>query len=279
MIERVLFDIAETRFVRGCVSLLNRLPCPGSRWPVKVYGHRMFANKNDRYLSLWLRKTRLSEALECKLVSRLCRPGMFVADVGANLGFYSLLLARFVGPTGRVWAFEPDPSNFAALQRNVRANGYSNIETINKAVGAVSKQDSLFISDIHTGDHRTYATSESRKMVPIDVVALDDFFAPEQRIDLIKMDIQGSEGKALEGMKRILTSNRELAILMELWPTGLRQAGSVPEKVFGDLRSLGFGVELCDEKSGVLKRVDDPAALVNSLKRNEYVNVLLTSPK
>jgi FkbM family methyltransferase len=275
MIERVLFDIAETRLARVFISLLNRLPCPGSRWPVNVYGHRMFANKNDRYGSLWLRKMGLVERFETQLVSQLCKPGMFVADVGANVGFYTLLFARRVGPSGRVWAFEPDPSNFAALQRNATASSYSNIVAINKAAGAVSKRDYLFLSDIHSGDHHTYATGESRRSVPIEVVALDDFFAPEQPIDLVKMDIQGSEGKALEGMSRILRSNPGLTILMEFWPMALRQAGSDPEKLLRDLQALGMVVELCDERTGKLRKVADPVGLSSFSKRNQYVNILV----
>jgi len=278
MIERVLFDIAETRFVRTCVSLLNRLPCPGSRFPVKVYGHRMFAGKYDRYLSLWLRKFRLSETLECKLVCELCRPGMFVVDVGANIGFYSLLLARYVGPAGRVLAFEPDPENFSMLKRNIEANGYSNINPINKAVGAVSTKDYLYLSDIHTGDHRTYPC-DRRRTIPVEVVALDDFLPREQRVDLIKIDIQGFEGKALEGMKRILRSHPEVTILMEFWPKGLTQAGSVPEEVLDGLRTLGLKIEVCSERTGALQAVEDPSKLVKSLVRNQYINVLVSSAR
>jgi len=278
MIESVLFDIGETRFVRTCVSLINRLPCPGSRFPLTVYGHRMFVAKNDRYLSLWLRKLRLAETLECRLVAKWCRPGMCVADIGANAGFYSLLLARCVGATGHVWAFEPDAVNFAMLQRNVEANGYSNITMNRKAVGAASGQDRLYVSDIHTGDHRTYP-SEPREAVPIEVVALDDYFPAEQRIDLIKMDIQGSEGKALEGMKRILREQRDLMLLLEFWPLGLRQAGSVPEQVIESLQKLGLTVEVCNERTGALQSVEDASRLANSLVGNQYINLLVSSAK
>jgi FkbM family methyltransferase len=278
MIERVLFDIGETRFVRTCVSLMNRLACPGSRFPVKVYGHRMFVAKNDRYLSLWLRKFHLSETLECRLVSKLCRPGMCVADVGANAGFYSLLFARHVGPAGRVWAFEPDPVNFAMLQRNVEANGYSNVTMINKAVGAASGKDYLYISDIHTGDHRTYP-SEPRDRVPVEVVALDDYFPAGQKIDVIKIDIQGSEGKALEGMSRTLREQRELTILMEFWPKGLSQAGFIPEKVIRDLQELGLKVEVCDKRTGAWEAVEDPSRLAKSLVGNQYTNVVVSSAR
>jgi len=279
MIDRVLFDIAQTGPGRRFVSLLNRFPCPGSRWPLKVFGHRMFANKNDRYGSLWLRKLRLVETFECRLVRQLCKPGMFVADVGANVGVYSLLFARCAGPSGRVWAFEPDPGNFAALQRNVAANGYANVCTVNKAVGAVSKTDYLFLSEIHSGDHHTYATAETRRRVPVEIVALDDFFAPDQRLDFIKMDIQGSEGHALEGMQRILRHNRGLTLLMEFWPAALRQAGSVPEQVLEGLRSMGFALELCDEKTRTLRPIGDFAELSRALGRNQYVNLLVSSPR
>ena len=107
-----------------------------------------------------------------------------------------------MGPQGHVFAFEPDPLNFALLKLNVRQNGYSDVTLVPKAVAARSERRQLFRNLANRGDHRIYASSDGRESVDIETVALDEFFAGDPRpIDFIKMDIQGAEGEALAGMQ------------------------------------------------------------------------------
>jgi FkbM family methyltransferase len=266
--------LVESRFVRPIAASINRLPLPYARLPVQVRGHRMFAHSLDRYLALWLWKLALHEATEARLLASLCKPGMCVVDVGANIGFYSLLFARWVGPTGNVCAFEPDPKNFATLQGNLSANRCLNVRAVNSAVGATSAEGHLYLSDVHKGDHRVYQSDGGRKEIPIRIVALDDYFASDQRIDLVKMDIQGAEGMALAGMQRVITSNPDLAMLFEFWPRGLRNAGSSPEGILTDLQEKGFTIEQIDERSGELVELENVDGLVKSLPGDRYTNLL-----
>jgi FkbM family methyltransferase len=201
----------------------------------------MVAHTLDRYIALWLWRFGRIESFETDILARLCQPGMVALDIGANIGYYSLLLARYVGDRGCVWAFEPDLGNFATLKRNLKENNCTNIKAVNSAVGARSERRDLYVSRSHNGDHRIYQLQDShRTAIPVDVVALDEFFSDTERIDLIKMDIQGAEGMALAGMKRILRDTPQLTILMEFWPIGLTQAGFVPEQVLTGLQSMGF---------------------------------------
>jgi hypothetical protein len=110
------------------------------------------------------------------------------------------------------------------------------------------------------------------------MIALDDFFPPDQRIDLVKMDIQGAEGMALAGMKRVIKSNPDLMIVLEFWPSGLREAGSSPEGTLEGLQEHGFTVEQIDRRSGELRNVQSLAGLVKALPGNRYTN-LLARPK
>ena len=92
-------------------------------------------------------------------------------------------------------------------------------------------------------DHRTYLTHNSaRRIVQIDMVALDDYFKPGQRVDFIKMDIQGYELHALRGAGRVLAENSTISVLLELWPFGLKQAGAGWEPLIALLR--GFDEDL-----------------------------------
>jgi len=151
--------------------------------------------------------------------------GDVVVDAGANIGIYSEFLARRVGPTGLVNSFEPSPENFERLQCATRK--LSNVRVCHAAVGERSGRSTLYLSDKLNVDHRTYMTEgDSRSGVPIDIVALDDYFKPGQRVDLIKMDIQGYELHALRGANRVLKDNSTAKLLLELWPYGLKKAGA-----------------------------------------------------
>jgi FkbM family methyltransferase len=162
---------------------------------------------------------------ERRLLKTILSAGDVVVDAGANIGIYSEFLARCVGPTGLVNSFEPSPENFKRLQCATRK--LSNVRVCQAAVGERSGRSTLYLSDKLNVDHRTYMTEgDSRSGVPIDIVALDDYFKPGQRVDLIKMDIQGYEFYALRGANRVLEDNSTAKLLLELWPYGLKKAGA-----------------------------------------------------
>ncbi len=91
-------------------------------------------------------------------MQNLIKPGQTVIDVGANIGYYNTLqFAKLVGPTvSRVYAFEPDPDNFALLRKNVAQNGYANVVCIQKAVSDQTSKLKLFRNSQNHGDHRIY---------------------------------------------------------------------------------------------------------------------------
>lgn len=96
-----------------------------------VQGHKMFLDSKD---SLGLSLKGVHEEFETELVKRMIKRGDVVLDIGANIGYYTLIFAKIVGEDGKVFAFEPDPTNFALLKRNVEINGYKNILLVQKAV-------------------------------------------------------------------------------------------------------------------------------------------------
>jgi FkbM family methyltransferase len=166
-----------------------------------------------------------TDRVERRLLRRILLPGAVVVDAGANIGIYSQFLSRCVGLTGVVHSFEPSPENFERLQSVMRK--LANVRLCQAAVGECSGRSKLYVSDQLNVDHRTYATEgDSRRAVPIDIVALDDYFKPGQRVDFIKMDIQGYELHALRGANRVLADNPNAKLLLEFWPYGLKQAGT-----------------------------------------------------
>jgi FkbM family methyltransferase len=148
-----------------------------------------------------------------------------------------------VGPTGLVHSFEPSPENFRLL--STATPHLSNVRLTQAAVGERSGKCKLYISDKLNVDHRAYkADGDSRRAIPAEMVALDDYFEPGQRVDLIKMDIQGYELHALRGAQRVLQENPDINLLLEFWPAGLAQAGVSWEGLVGTLEGLNMDLTL-----------------------------------
>jgi FkbM family methyltransferase len=165
-----------------------------------------------------------TDRAERQLLKRILFTGAVVVDAGANIGIYSEFLSRCVGPTGVVHSFEPSPDNFKRLRAATLK--LPNVRLSQAAVGEHSGKSELYLSDKLNVDHRAYmAAGDSRRTVPIEIVALDDYFKPGERVDLIKMDIQGYEFHALQGANRVLVDNPSIRVLLEFWPYGLKQAG------------------------------------------------------
>lgn len=202
------------------------------------------------------------EEYETKLFKQLVKPGMVVVDVGANIGYYTLIAARQVGHEGKVYAFEPEPNNCGLLARNVRANGFDNVVTVQKAVSSRSGTTRLFLDRINLAAH-SFAEdnlvpgniSGKAESVEVDTVALDQFVA-DSRVDIIKIDTQGAEGLVLEGARDIIRNTPKLKILMEFWPAGLRSVGTEPFQVLNELKKTGFIIKLIDERRRVTTEIE-----------------------
>lgn len=240
--------------------------------PCWVQGHRMFLDSRD---SLGLSADEIWEPLETALVKKEVRSGDVVLDIGANIGYYTLILARLVGENGRVFAFEPEPENFDLLKKNVEINGYRNAVLVKKGVSDVNGKTRLYLSEENRGDHRVYDSRDDRNSMEIETIRLDDYFKDyEGRIDFIKMDIQGAEGKALQGMPLLLQKFKELKIIMEFWPTVLKKAGTEPGDLLGFLLNHDFKIYNIDRAEKMIKPADINELLeAYSYEAEKYTNL------
>jgi len=155
-------------------------------------------------------------------------PGQTVIDVGAHIGYFTIIMSRLVGNAGQVFAFEPDPHNFALLQKNLRLNRVHNVHAERKAVSDRIGRADLHIAENNTGDHRLYGPPTGREVHEVDVVSLDDYFArPDAPVHLVKIDTQGLEPRILEGMAGLIEHNRaRVSLVIEFSPVLLRRAHS-----------------------------------------------------
>ena len=199
--------------------------------------------------SLRISVAREIEPVVTRLFEEEIRRGQTVLDIGANIGYFTLLLARGVGPGGRVYAFEPDTTNFELLRRNVALNGYANVVPVPRAVWHETTTLRLYLSEDNAGDHRVFDSGEERRAISIEAVSIDDYFGPSPpEVHAIKMDIQGAEQHALDGMSRLLAKNRQLLFVTEFWPAALQRAGTSPRAFLEKLAALGFVPSLVEDR-------------------------------
>ena len=264
--------LERNRFLRAvAVRLLSLYLKPEVLWD----GHTVSVNTSDFGVAFELQASGGYEKETMEYCKRALKPGMTFVDVGANIGLFTLVAARAVGPEGHVYAFEPDSGNADLLEKNVRQNGYDNVKIIRKAVSDCSGSCTLFQSGFNPGDHRTYNVSKSRKAVLIESISLDEYFKFGTQIDMIKIDIEGSEESALKGMQRILNDNPHLQMIIECWPSELRAAGTDPLEIFQSLEKREFSLSFIDDAAGTIISLDATSCVSESEKK-DVGNILCT---
>ena len=212
--------------MRAVLAAINRLPIWRRR--VRVWGFRLHAPTFDRSLYLWLHRLGRMGRADQAFLEATIRPGMRIADVGANIGLYTLLLARLAGPKGRIHAFEPDPLMVEFLRDNLAAASAWTVEVFPCAAGATAGEVVLQRHAINSGDNRLgMATGGAwhgeshavRVRAPAEALG-------GQPLDLIKVDVQGWEAEVFRGLRGLLDANPGLRIYFEFWPDGLARAGT-----------------------------------------------------
>ncbi|MFA6523262.1 MAG: FkbM family methyltransferase [Candidatus Peribacteraceae bacterium] len=251
------------------VTLMSWYLKPVVQWD----GHTVSVDPTDFGVTFELESTGEYEATTMSLCKKLLQPGMVFVDVGANIGLFTLMAARQVGPAGHVYSFEPGAANCVLLRKNVEQNGYHNVTPVQKAVTDRSGSAILHQSGFNKADHRTYHVSKGRKQVAIECVSLDEYFPPDARIDVIKMDIEGAEGAALRGMQRILRSPHPPKLVMECWPPMLVKAGTDPLRLLQSLEEMGFALSLIDDAADVVTPLD-AASILKICEEHDVGNVL-----
>lgn len=174
---------------------------------------------------------------------RWLRPGDVYVDVGAHIGYLSALAARAVGPEGRVVAFEPSPESWQRLRDAFDPSDFPQVDPVNAAVASETGEASLFTA---AGDweHQAYRNSLHpapglRHLATVRTVSLDGMF-PDDRLRLLKIDVEGGEQAVLAGAESLLRSGRCDALVIELNPDALARAGSSVPEIVTYLETMGF---------------------------------------
>ena len=234
---------------------------------------KLLLSNRDVALAPSLFRTGSFEESELRFIRSYLQPGMIAMDIGANIGLHTVVIARAIGPHGRVHAFEPS-AVFDRLKRNVALNALQDRVIANHlAVGA--RGGVLKLNECRTGFeaytsvNRPFAEGASTgKMFECEQITLDSYADKNQisQIDFMKIDVEGSEPDVLAGAVALLKNHRIGCILMEVNSICLARAGSSPASLIEEVRQVGFSVNTLNS-GGELMPIPDPI-------RDEAFNVV-----
>ncbi|HMO17694.1 MAG TPA: FkbM family methyltransferase [Oligoflexia bacterium] len=269
--EFIYSNLTKVKLVRSALSIILRFTIPEIK---NLKSFKLALNPNDSVFSVAI-NFGLYERYEQRVFLELCRPGQTIVDVGANVGLYSCIAAGIVGDKGRVLSIEPHSESFIYLTKSIQINNFKNILPIQKVVGDQQKEVGFFIDEINQADGRLYATDRHKFFDRVQMDTLDSILNSINcnKIDIIKMDIQGTEGLAWNGMKQILRMNHNLSILMEFWPWGLQEMGTNPTAFFNSILEEGFEVFSINELHQKIEVIQDINSLSMSLDCSEYSGI------
>jgi len=200
--------------------------------PPQHIGHKILHK-----IALWIHRVRWEPNNDCHVFVSHLREGMTVMDVGANLGLYSLLISRAVGPSGKVYAFEPVPEIFARLKEHIALNNATNVIPVPIAL---SDEKGIMKMSVKGGESSLFRRV-SDEFVEVQVERLDDFVEREgiKRVDAVKIDAEGAELKVIRGADKTIRCNKPI-LMVEIHPATLQAAGTTPEELFETIVSYGY---------------------------------------
>jgi FkbM family methyltransferase len=204
------------------------------------------------------------------------RTGGVVVDVGAYLGYFTLLAARRVGETGRVVAFEPHPDSRRALRENLTANGFADrVAVVGKAIAATPGTRTFFLDGADESESGLDRTGRPARAVRVDCARGDDALPAgdvlgARRVDVVKVDVEGREIDVLDSLRGTLTSSRP-ALFVECNPEALGRAGASAERLLERIAELGLAAYVIDEDARSLRPVTND--LPTRIEPGGYVNL------
>jgi FkbM family methyltransferase len=201
---------------------------------VELPDFKMFVRLNDNFIGAVIARDKQYEPHVTRALKGLLTPGATFVDVGANIGYFSLLAASLVGPAGRVLAFEPNQTNCELLRQSATANDFAWIAIHPVAVAEARQQIAFATAGVDSNGRVINPAEADAEIVPLPLVEaapLDEVLAATPRIDAIKIDVEGAEARVWRGMQGIVQRHRP-PLLFEFSPYLLRQTSEVDPAAF-----------------------------------------------
>jgi len=197
-----------------------------------------------------------------QIIQARVQPGDVVVDVGANIGYFSIVAARAAGPSGRVVAFEPVESVRRQLARNLQLNDLEHVEIRSEALSDRTADATFYQGPDRDTGLGSLRPLEQGHQVTVHQVRFDDIWDPSRRVSLVKIDVEGAELRVLQGMADCLTRDRP-DIIVEVTDQFLRALGASASDLLGFLTACGYRMyQIPDE--GPLAEITTSAALAQA---------------
>lgn len=183
----------------------------------------------------------LKEKEEGSFMLSQIRDGHVIVDIGANLGYYSIQFAEKAGLNGSVYSFEPLSYQMNYLKQNVALNRLTNITLEKKIVSDTGEEKKIYFSN-EKNSGLSSVNTPTNTFENIPCIRLDDYCRQNdiERIDLVKVDVEGHEYNVVKGMQGLLTSNQIGALFIEVNDENLRESGSSRDELVGFLADRGY---------------------------------------
>lgn len=243
------------------------------------------AHMSQRFMLNDLTAGRLYEGETSNFIGSILQPGDTFVDIGAHVGYFSMLASQLVGPSGAVFAFEPEPRNFAHLLEHIEVNGATNVRPLHMAVGATPSVADFFVNADNDGGHalwevgrhpfnaRSRETPATRKVF---VTSLDSIFHGRdmRTLKAIKIDAEGAEFAILVGARELLRQVRVPFVIAEVNRFGLESMGASERLLRSLMDDLGYETYLFQPGQSFIQRL-----LPDESPQTDYVfNVLFRHP-
>ena len=237
--------------LRRMYKQLTKFTMPEDKKIIEVEGFLIRLGTDQKGLdglTTILSATHQHEPLTTTLFKKILQPGMKVIDVGANIGYFTLLASTLVGQKGKVWAIEPEPNNFKNLVENVQLNqfhspkaSFQNIITIKKAISDHNGTAKLYVSKEESGEHSLLqGRPHIKNTIDVQLTTLDNLLPPPATINLLKTDTEGNEFNILLGAKNLISHSPLIVIISEFWIPGIEASGHTPQQYWELLHELGL---------------------------------------
>lgn len=201
----------------------------------------ILTHPRDTEIGARIRTARTWSPGEGRYLRNVLRPGMNVIDVGANIGYFTLLMARAVGAEGSVLAIEPDPETFRILRANLALGRADNVEALPVAATRGNLLVTMSRSPENLGAHKGFVEPGAADLVPVQGIRLDDVLARDSPIGFIKIDIEGMDHAAIEGLARTIQRWKP-TLLAEFNPANIEAFGDDPHDVLALYRDYGLEI-------------------------------------
>jgi FkbM family methyltransferase len=181
------------------------------------------------------------DPLETRFLKKQVKPGWTAIDVGANVGYYSLLLARLVGTEGWVYSFEPESDNWRKLSKTIGLNDPTNVRAHKMALADSCKVTSIIRGPSGNSGKTHLGSTDDQDSEMVEQITLDAFVEQKElkRVDFVKVDIEGCEERFIVGGSKTFQHFKPL-LLIELNPAALKSFGSSVESLVSKLRAFGY---------------------------------------